>query len=678
MAAREYRLPIAFEIATPATPASGTVAGPYAKSDGRFYGKDDVGTEFLLGGAASFATPAVLLGTAAAAGAASTAIRSDSTIVAFDATVPSALGSAATGSIAFAARRDHVHPTTGLALTGSANTFTTGAQTIQGSLVVSGGNFQVDSSGRIGLGGTIGSDAFLTVGNTHPGSATALYGVSINPIAPSTTTGSFSAYYAKTTTAAASFTLGTSSGFYVETPSLGAASTITNSIALLARNQGVSGVTNAYGIFVDAQSGAATLNVAARLSGGTQANLWLNSDTATAAGGITLGTARDTNIYRAAAGRVGMDGLEVTGGSFKVDSAGRVAVGGNALSTAMLLNANTVAHPGTGTTLYGTVMAPTLPSTTTSIAISFYGRPITAAASFTLGTAYSFYADGAGIGAASAITTAYGFFAQNQGVSGITNAYGLSINAQSGAATLNIGARFGGGTQANVWLDSDTATAAGGISLGTARDTSIFRSAAGVVEIGSVLAVGGPRPTGFTTHPVYVKGATTGLIIATQNSTQNTAKLAGLGGLPYDHVTNQNPIGLMQVRILSANTQLGIGGVVSGDTMYAPTEIQFHAAANVTTTVAAGTQRLLMSDTTLTFADVYNMAFNTGTGTKIGTATGQKLAFWNKAPIAQPTTGITGATFTANTGTAVNDASTFGGYTLKQIAAALVNVGILA
>jgi hypothetical protein len=63
-------------------------------------------------GGVTFATPAIVLGTAAAAGAATTVIRSDSTIVAFDATVPTtqAFGdAAATGSAAFAARRDHLH-----------------------------------------------------------------------------------------------------------------------------------------------------------------------------------------------------------------------------------------------------------------------------------------------------------------------------------------------------------------------------------------------------------------------------------------------------------------------------------------------------------------------------------------------------------------------------------------
>lgn len=62
-------------------------------------------------GTPSFATPAIVLGTAAAAGAASTVIRSDSTIVAFDTTAPADVGTAAAGSVAKAARRDHVHAT---------------------------------------------------------------------------------------------------------------------------------------------------------------------------------------------------------------------------------------------------------------------------------------------------------------------------------------------------------------------------------------------------------------------------------------------------------------------------------------------------------------------------------------------------------------------------------------
>jgi hypothetical protein len=58
-----------------------------------------------------FATNTVALGTAAAAGTATTMMRSDDTILAFDATVPAAVGTAAAGAATVTARRDHVHPT---------------------------------------------------------------------------------------------------------------------------------------------------------------------------------------------------------------------------------------------------------------------------------------------------------------------------------------------------------------------------------------------------------------------------------------------------------------------------------------------------------------------------------------------------------------------------------------
>jgi hypothetical protein len=80
----------------------------------------------------------------------------------------------------------------------------------------------------------------------------------------------------------------------------------------------------------------------------------------------------------------------------------------------------------------------------------------------------------------------------------------------------------------------------------------------------------------------------------------------------------------------------------------------------------------------LEIADAKNLVLNSTTGTKIGTATSQKLAFYNASPIVQVTTGVTGATFTANSGTAVNDASTFDGYTIGQLVKALRNYGLLA
>jgi len=54
-------------------------------------------------------TPAFTLGTANAAGDAITAVASNSTLLAFDTTLPASTGTAAVGSATTVARRDHVH-----------------------------------------------------------------------------------------------------------------------------------------------------------------------------------------------------------------------------------------------------------------------------------------------------------------------------------------------------------------------------------------------------------------------------------------------------------------------------------------------------------------------------------------------------------------------------------------
>ena len=52
----------------------------------------------------------------------------------------------------------------------------------------------------------------------------------------------------------------------------------------------------------------------------------------------------------------------------------------------------------------------------------------------------------------------------------------------------------------------------------------------------------------------------------------------------------------------------------------------------------------------LTIGDAVNIAANTSTGTKIGTATGQKLGFWNVTPVDQPAA-VADLTVTASSGT---------------------------
>lgn len=96
-------------------------ASPSATSSGSFgqfskAGSSGTAVEVLISGTGggggagvTYGTPAIVLGTAAAAGSTDEAIRRDSTIVAFDTSNPAALGTAAPGSVAKAARRDHVH-----------------------------------------------------------------------------------------------------------------------------------------------------------------------------------------------------------------------------------------------------------------------------------------------------------------------------------------------------------------------------------------------------------------------------------------------------------------------------------------------------------------------------------------------------------------------------------------
>jgi hypothetical protein len=88
---------------------------------------------------------------------------------------------------------------------------------------------------------------------------------------------------------------------------------------------------------------------------------------------------------------------------------------------------------------------------------------------------------------------------------------------------------------------------------------------------------------------------------------------------------------------------------------------------------------LLTANGGITLGDGQNIAFNTTTGTKIGTATTQKIGFWNATPIVQPTTAVASATV-AHTGggTNIKTDDTFDGYTIAQVVKALRNAGLLA
>lgn len=80
----------------------------------------------------------------------------------------------------------------------------------------------------------------------------------------------------------------------------------------------------------------------------------------------------------------------------------------------------------------------------------------------------------------------------------------------------------------------------------------------------------------------------------------------------------------------------------------------------------------------LQITDARNIILGTTTGTKIGTGTDQKIGFYNATPVAQQTTAVSAASFTANSSGIDNDTATFDGYTIGQIVKALRTIGILA
>lgn len=86
----------------------------------------------------------------------------------------------------------------------------------------------------------------------------------------------------------------------------------------------------------------------------------------------------------------------------------------------------------------------------------------------------------------------------------------------------------------------------------------------------------------------------------------------------------------------------------------------------------------------VTIADAKDVTLNATTGTKIGTATTQKLGFWNATPVVQPVANTDTTTGAAGSATAVYLNTTFTGpsgssaYTIGGIVKALKAVGILA
>lgn len=105
------------------------------------------------------------------------------------------------------------------------------------------------------------------------------------------------------------------------------------------------------------------------------------------------------------------------------------------------------------------------------------------------------------------------------------------------------------------------------------------------------------------------------------------------------------------------------------------------AALTATSVAATGTVALTGH---MTITDAKNIVLNATTGTKIGTATTQKLAFYNSTPIVQPAASADVTGFVAGSGTAAKSDSVYAGasgasaYTVGGVVTALKGLGLLA
>jgi hypothetical protein len=193
-------------------------------------------------------------------------------------------------------------------------------------------------------------------------------------------------------------------------------------------------VTNAYGIYIEAQSGAATTNV----------------------GLYNLGTSR---------------------------FAGVVGIGVAPDPATVLRIASTVLT--TGSTQWGIIVNPPFGSDATTAGRAIHAQVVTNAASFTMTDATGLYIDNPSKGSGSSITNAYGVLVKAQ-TAGSTSNYGVYIEAPSGGATANVGLYNAGTTTlagATTITTGDLTVSSGGFSVGGSRFSTYYADFQGSVTV---------------------------------------------------------------------------------------------------------------------------------------------------------------------------------------------------
>jgi hypothetical protein len=271
-------------------------------------------------------------------------------------------------------------------------------------------------------------------------------------------------------------------------------------------------------------------------------------------------------------------------------------------------------------------------------------------------------------------------------------AWGIEIDAGYNNST---GTGNGGGL-----LIVGTQTLAGGTYNGTAIRISAgdansafnqgiyFYSAAGtdqpVKSTGSLIFVGSNVSIGTAIDlSSGAKYTTAGIKIGLNSG--STASSSAIHLVPIGGFANLGQYILLQGAAGGNSGKYGLMFASSGgnqpitNAMIATSSLSVAAGIDLSGATFTGGQHAA-----IIFGEQQNLQLGTTTGTKIGTATSQLLGFFNATPVVQPSTTGTATGFTANSGTAVNDASTFTGgtgataYRISDVVKALKNLGLLA
>ena len=234
-------------------------------------------------------------------------------------------------------------------------------------------------------------------------------------------------------------------------------------------------------------------------------------------------------------------------------------------------------------------------------------------------------------------------------------------------------------TYGQAFTDSITPASNDGAALGssTLRWSDLFLAAGAVINCSTILTftTGNYTQFGTTLHPhattSYFGGTTTNdtlmssfssafnqfqILIGSASGRQVVIGDPGSNGQDFDHDGLTNPTLFIQ-SATAPNTN---------NTQWVSLS---HDQTDAVLGIGAGG---------LKFTDL-NFVLGTTTGTKFGSATNQKLSFFNAAPIVQQTTtSQTPATFAANTSGIADDTGTWDGYTIGDVVAILRAFGLLA